>query len=88
MIKGTDLPPTSAELARWARLLREAADLLAIVPPNVPQSAGSAYTAAKSYVDQVADEMYGVNDALAREAWEQVTGLHVDLPISGKRAAS
>ena len=66
--------PTRLQLNRWAKSLREIADLLTIVEPNGPHSAGSTYAVAKASVDQVADEMYAANDAMARGAWDNALG--------------
>lgn len=65
-------PTSRAPLTRWAQMLRKAADLLDKAEPP-----GIAYDAATKAVALVADEMYAMNDAMARAAWEQVTGKQV-----------
>lgn len=84
----TDLSRLNFQMQEWARKLRIAAQHLEHVAASSADPSNTLYKVAKGHVDYVADEMYAANDAMARAAWKQVAGLHVDLPISGKRAAS
>lgn len=63
--------PDRSQLVRWVNLLEKAVDLIDagdhIVSDNM-------YATAKALVDQVADEMYAANGAMARAAWESVLG--------------